>query len=667
MYLRQHSFYNPSWILSQSQSMLRRLAGPLRCCLWSITAFGFVAQIDAEQHNKTPAQEGLSKRPNNVVKSSSHIEPLPDDKESVALSIPLADVNAIENSWMQFDDPSHDGWRTEALTGLILERLKIITKILKNTEPVSPKNLDNLVEGKFTTPWLVPPNLQTSFSSPDFEVLQMGDQVQVAPTLFSGQAGLAKALQTLRTSLSDAQNIRVKFKIFRISVKGTHINARAYLELSGSLREGFIEQHATWEMVWRQPAPDSEPWLDSIVVLDWEQTRYKSASQTLFKDKTAATLEKNPSYQRQLLRGYGYWMLGVPYTRYQITEMMGHPGLAVVDVNGDGLDDLYVCQEQGLPNLLFIQQPDGTALNEATVWGLDWLQACRNAVFADFDNDGDQDIAVCFLGGVAIASNEGSPPFKIRQVIPTGDDMVALAAADYDNDGDVDLYATSYYADKSLSERQAAGLPAADAAFVYHDANTGGQNVLLRNDLEHRLFSDVTEQTGLTQNNFRFSFAASWEDFDNDGDQDLYVANDYGRDNFYRNDGNSFTDIAEKVGAEDSASGMSVSWGDYNRDEEMDLYISNMWSSAGNRIAFQPEFKQDAPTDVKQRLQRFARGNTLLKNQSGKRFTDVSKQAGVEMGRWAWGSQFADINNDGWKDILIANGFITKQGDSGDL
>lgn len=71
----------------------------------------------------------------------------------------------------------------------------------------------------------------------------------------------------------------------------------------------------------------------------------------------------------------------------------------------------------------------------------------------------------------------------------------------------------------------------------------------------------MTEQVGLDMNNARFSFMGSWDDYDNDGDQDLYVANDYGRDNLYRNDDGHFLDVAEQAGAEDAASGMSVSWG----------------------------------------------------------------------------------------------------------
>ena len=110
----------------------------------------------------------------------------------------------------------------------------------------------------------------------------------------------------------------------------------------------------------------------------------------------------------------------------------------------------------------------------------------------------------------------------------------------------------------------------------------------------------------------------------------------------------------------------SVTWSDFDRDGWLDVYVSNMWSAAGNRIAFQPRFKRGAPAEVKQRLQRFARGNTLLRNRGDGTFLDVSAPAGVEMGRWSWCSQFADINNDGWEDLLVANGYITGD-DSGDL
>lgn len=203
----------------------------------------------------------------------------------------------------------------------------------------------------------------------------------------------------------------------------------------------------------------------------------------------------------------------------------------------------------------------------------------------------------------------------------------------------------------------------------YHDANNGCPNVLWRNKGDWN-FEDVTERVGLGVNNRRFSFAAGWEDFDNDGDLDLYVANDYGRNNFYRNEGTEsspqFRDVAAALGVEDTSAGMSTSWGDVNRDGWMDLYISNMFSSAGNRITFQEQFKPGTASTVRDDYRRMARGNTLFQADGKGGFEDVSESAAVTMGRWAWGSQFVDLNNDGWEDLLVANGFITTE-DSGDL
>jgi FG-GAP-like repeat len=98
----------------------------------------------------------------------------------------------------------------------------------------------------------------------------------------------------------------------------------------------------------------------------------------------------------------------------------------------------------------------------------------------------------------------------------------------------------------------------------------------------------------------------------------------------------------------------------------MDIYASNMFSSAGNRITFQRQFKADVPEAVRSQFQHIALGNTLFEASSGKSFKDVSIQAGVTLGRWAWCSKFVDFNNDGWDDILVANGFITTE-DTGDL
>ena len=166
---------------------------------------------------------------------------------------------------------------------------------------------------------------------------------------------------------------------------------------------------------------------------------------------------------------------------------------------------------------------------------------------------------------------------------------------------------------------------------------------------------------GLDHNNHRFSLACSWEDFDNDGDQDLYVANDFGRNNLYRNDGGKFSDVAAELNVEDMSAGMSVSWADCDNNSKMDLYVSNMWSSAGNRIAYQREFLRGSnDQSVRSKFQRHARGNSLFLNSNDK-FTDISEASRTTMAGWAWSSTFADLNNDGWQDLIVANGYITQE------
>jgi hypothetical protein len=261
------------------------------------------------------------------------------------------------------------------------------------------------------------------------------------------------------------------------------------------------------------------------------------------------------------------------------------------------------------------------------------------------------DLVLASHPAMLLLSNDGKGKFTYRATIKEVMFAFTLAAADFDGDGDVDIYAC-----KHVATGQSAG--PSSAPIPYHDANNGGRNVLLRNDGDFH-FVDVTLEVGLDTNNTRFSYSASWEDYDNDGDVDLYVANDYGRNNLYRNDHGRFTDVAAAAGVEDISAGMSVSWGDYNNDGRMDLYVSNMFSAAGNRVTYQRQFKTGVDSSTLKDYQRHARGNSLFENVGDGTFKDVSAEANVTMGRWAWSSTFADINNDGLEDIIVANGYIT--------
>ena len=251
--------------------------------------------------------------------------------------------------------------------------------------------------------------------------------------------------------------------------------------------------------------------------------------------------------------------------------------------------------------------------------------------------------------------------------------MTHLSAADFNLDGKLDLYVGIYGPDDLLNDRRGSLVVGGENHLLY-DSNAGGSNHLFRNQVQadEWIFVDETDQSGVDQNNHRFTLAASWDDFDNDGDQDLYVANDYGRNNLFRNDqtpngSRRFVDIASNANVEDQAAGMSVSWGDYDRDGWMDLYVGNMWSAAGKRVTLQPRFNDGMASDVSSAYRRFARGNTLFRNSGAGTMADTSEESGAMLGRWAWASPYVDINNDGWEDIFVANGYLSGTPDSGDL
>ncbi len=250
---------------------------------------------------------------------------------------------------------------------------------------------------------------------------------------------------------------------------------------------------------------------------------------------------------------------------------------------------------------------------------------------------------------IAFVENLNNQAFKLRGGFPGAPYPFSLSAADFDLDGDLDIYTCIYGAGNQPKKR---GFEASSPT-PFNEAENGGRNVLLSN-LGGFQFGDVTREVGLDQNNTRWSFSASWEDYDRDGDPDLYVANDFGRNCLYQNNNGQFSNIARRAGVEDMAAGMSVSWGDSNRDGAPDLLIGNMFSSAGQRVSYQRNYEAGK--------KRMARGNTLfIASKDG--FQDASIAGGITNGGWAWSSGFADLNNDGWQDLVITNGYLSNSRD----
>src|SRR6202012_6309859 len=98
---------------------------------------------------------------------------------------------------------------------------------------------------------------------------------------------------------------------------------------------------------------------------------------------------------------------------------------------------------------------------------------------------------------------------------------------------------------------------------------------------------------------------------------------------------------------------------DFDNDGHQDIYAANMWSSAGQRVSAQKIFQEKSPEDIRALYRRHARGNSLYRNQGDGKFKNISDHAGVEMGRWAWCSDFWDFDHDGYPDLYVANGYIS--------
>ena len=590
--------------------------------------------------------------------------PLPSSPESTAI-VPVVEgiqtapgleqttfVAPLTDAYKRID-PIEDGWDSEAFSAAATKQLKLLAKELSTPSKLSNDSIAKFfIQDTALSLQLKPANLSEFYRDSEFHIQRGG--AESAPS----QNDPVIAFRSLLSTIQSTNILQTEVKLYRIDKAGNDFTSRVMFNAAGQSTEGPKQINTEWLCHW---TPDIEtPHIKSIALLSYEESiRLAKNKTSLLNDCTADLLGHNQAYREQLLRSTDHWRARIPVNLG--LDVVANHGLALGDVNGDGLDDLYLCQQGGLPNRLFIQNPDGTLTDHTRQSGTGWLDYCASALIVDLDNDGDRDLAVSQDFKLLLMENDGSGRFNLSFGTSTHAQTFSISAADFDLDGDLDIYACGYNPSADRVRSGALGEP-----LPYHDAQNGGANMLLSNDGSWE-FNEVTENVGLNHNNNRFSFAATWEDYDDDGDPDLYVANDYGRNNLYENTSGRFVDVAAELGIEDMASGMSASWGDFNRDGRLDIYISNMFSAAGNRITFQRQFKPGAPQEMLAQYQRPARGTTLFQaDKEGRGVRAISVEQGVTMGRWAWGSRFVDLNNDGWEDLVVANGFISTE-DTGDL
>ncbi len=516
--------------------------------------------------------------------------------------------------------------------------------------------------------FLAPSFKGAPLSSPDEEQVESGSPLEIrrshtlAADLTLDRATFKKDLTSLLAEfapLETAEFLVTAIEVTRDATLSALTTVR--FDLAGAAKAGGRAQRVgRWRLRWLKTADGA--WR----VAEWNAIDYvrSRAPSPVFSETTDALLGRETMAARQLVPGLDYWAshLDAIFT----PRGMGHHGVSVGDVDGDGLDDIYVAQPDGLPNRLFRNAGNGTFEDVTEKAGVAILDRTSQSIFADIDNDNDQDLILLARTGPFLFVNDGkghftrtADAFQFKQ--PLQGSLTSAAMADYDRDGFLDLYLCAYGYFIGVSEDKA-GPPS-----PYHDALNGSPNVLLRND-GHGKFVDVTADVGLDENNDRFSFAPAWADYDGDGWPDLLVANDFGRKNLYHNLGVvngrvRFKDVAHEAGVEDYGAGMSAAFVDYDNDGRLDIYTGNMWTSAGQRVTAAAGFKPDASPEIKDIYRRHTRGNSLFRNRGDGTFEDVTLKAHAEFGRWAWSSDAFDFDNDGWADLYVANGMFTREDD----
>lgn len=283
-------------------------------------------------------------------------------------------------------------------------------------------------------------------------------------------------------------------------------------------------------------------------------------------------------------------------------------GVSIADINGDGLSDIYVCKS-GNPNgpnrrnELFINNGNLTFTEKASEYGLDILGLSNHASFFDYDRDGDLD---CYLLNNSFQS------------------------------------VTEF--DLKPGQREI--------------RDTLGGNKLYRNDSGH--FTDVSMEAGIYGSKIGFGLGVSVGDLNRDGWPDIYVSNDFfERDYLYINNGNgTFTESLVNMIGELSMGAMGSDMADINNDAYPEIFVTEMTPEGNARLKTKTLFENWDRYQMKQKsgyYRQFSR-NTLQLNNKNDSFSEIGRFSGVSSTDWSWGALIMDLDNDGWKDIFVANG-----------
>jgi hypothetical protein len=315
----------------------------------------------------------------------------------------------------------------------------------------------------------------------------------------------------------------------------------------------------------------------------------------------------------------------------------GAAGGAIGEVTANGRDDIFITDSRaGYPNHLFINLGNGKFEDRAVEAGVanfnDQYNVSTGGLFFDYDGDGLDDLLIFRFGSQVLLHNLGNGRFEdVSAKSGIGaikGNFLSAIAFDADRDGYLDLYLGAYFPEADLFHLK--------DDHILHDswenARNGGRKVFLHNNGDGT-FTDRTAEVGLQDTGW--TMALGYADIDNDGWQDVYVANDYGPDTLFHNEHGHFRNITSTAIGFDTKKGMNAEFGDFDNDGFPDIFVTNVTEP----------FLHEC--------------NMLWHNNGDLTFTDIATEMNVCDGGWGWGGKFADVDNDGWLDIYQVNGFFT--------